>query len=353
MSESQTVISADGKILLFGLEDFIEHIANGNCCFICGAKPKSKEFNDEHIIPSWILKRFKLYSKQIQLPNDTFINYSKYKVPCCKECNSDLGSIYEEPISELLCKPYIEIVEEIKQNPAILRLMFKWLALIFLKIHLKDNTLLAERDLRKKSDFIGKAHYWEDIHHIHCVSRSHYTNAVIDDNVFGSIFIFQSLLPDYFDYIDNSNSKTVLLKLGDFCIISVLNDSCAGSTMIAKNLEKINGPLNSFQMREIVAHLSYININLKERPMFHSNFTIKGTYKICAAVPEFVSLVDEKKRIESPGKYLMSLVKRVVEDIEDIENKEQYLKEIEDGKRAFLFNDKGKFIDLSKSDEPS
>jgi hypothetical protein len=85
-NENKTVITDDGKILLFGLQDFLDNIAKGDCCFICGANPGSKQFNDEHVIPDWILRKFNLHSKFINLPNGTRFNYGQYKVPCCEYC---------------------------------------------------------------------------------------------------------------------------------------------------------------------------------------------------------------------------------------------------------------------------
>lgn len=120
--ESNTVINTEGKILFFGLEHFLADIAKGSCCFICGAYPESKEFNDEHIIPDWILRKFNLHSKFITLPNGAKIKYGQYTVPCCVNCNKELGKVYEEPISVLLNKDYDEIVEELAKNNDLFRL---------------------------------------------------------------------------------------------------------------------------------------------------------------------------------------------------------------------------------------
>ena len=53
----RTVINGKGEIVFFGLKHFLDDIVKGDCCFICGAKPGSKQFNDEHIIPDWILRK--------------------------------------------------------------------------------------------------------------------------------------------------------------------------------------------------------------------------------------------------------------------------------------------------------
>jgi hypothetical protein len=50
-------------------------ICDGNACFICGAAPGSKKFNNEHVIPRWDLKRYDLFAKEITLPNGSLQRY--------------------------------------------------------------------------------------------------------------------------------------------------------------------------------------------------------------------------------------------------------------------------------------
>ncbi|MGQ7869801.1 hypothetical protein [Sunxiuqinia sp. sy24] len=205
-NKSKTIINDEGKAVFIGLEDFIKDIAKGSCCFICGAVPETKKFNDEHVIPDWILRKYKLHAKTITLPNNTSFNYGQYKIPCCEECNRELGKTYEVPMSELLTKSYTEIIESIHKKPELFKTLFKWLSLIFLKTHLKDKTLRTDRDLRKDSGCLADNYFWEDMHHIHCIVRSHYTDAKIDSEVYGTLLIVPSIATlnlDGFDYIDN------------------------------------------------------------------------------------------------------------------------------------------------------
>jgi hypothetical protein len=342
---SKTITNEKGEIIFFGLQDFLNDIANGDCCFICGAQPGSKEFNAEHIIPDWILRKYNLHNKYITLPNGTKFKYSQYTVPCCKDCNSELGKTYEVPISALLNKSYSEILKEINKDPEIVQFLFKWLSLIFLKTHLKDKTLLTERDTRIDAGFLSDKYYWEEMHHIHCISRSHYTNAKIDYNVQGTVIIVPALAidkADGFDFLDNEISKTIMLQLGEFSIICVLNDSCAGFTLYNDNISNIGGPLSPFQIRDAFAHLSFINLNLKERPIYFSRFSQSlDEYQIKATLPKFVELLDEEERIISSGKLLRQFVEPM---IGEVENKEQILKEIEENKRNYLFDNEGNFI---------
>ena len=111
-----TVIDETRKILLFSGERFISDIVEGDCCFICGISPNDVEFNREHILPDWILSRYKLYDKQIHLPNEVGFNYGRYTVPCCKPCNSRMSEVFERPISHLHSQGFNAISEHVRRD---------------------------------------------------------------------------------------------------------------------------------------------------------------------------------------------------------------------------------------------
>ena len=116
-TDKQTIIEYPSeKTVYFGFEDFKAKIVEGDCCFICGALKEEKEFNDEHIIPNWILRRYELHNRLINIATERNVQYGKYVVPCCKECNSQLGDLIETPLSKLLTKTYDELVESLKTD---------------------------------------------------------------------------------------------------------------------------------------------------------------------------------------------------------------------------------------------
>jgi hypothetical protein len=69
VDETNSVLDESGKVILFSEERFVRDIALGDCCFICGAAPGQVEFNDEHVLPEWLLRRYDLFSRRITLPN--------------------------------------------------------------------------------------------------------------------------------------------------------------------------------------------------------------------------------------------------------------------------------------------
>ena len=161
---------------------------SGRCCFICGAQPGSKIFNDEHVIPDWVLRKNGLFHKSITLPNHLTIKYDRFKVSCCQDCNSLMGRRIEERISKVVNAGAEAIQKHIAGGGALE--FFVWLGLIFLKTHLKDREFRIHRDLREPDDKIGDMYNWEELHHLHCVTRCFMNGAVIERGVFGSLGVF-------------------------------------------------------------------------------------------------------------------------------------------------------------------
>ena len=126
--EKERIIGIDEslkeKLIFIGIEEFKKEIIQKKKCFICGAPQKKKGnknegakiFNDEHIIPNWVIKRCNLSRKKITLPNETKLLYTKYTIPCCEECNSKLGRVIEKPVSRLFFKKNDELLRTKKKG---------------------------------------------------------------------------------------------------------------------------------------------------------------------------------------------------------------------------------------------
>lgn len=282
VTEHNSVQDESGKVLYFSTDHFIRSIVEGDSCFMCGVPPAEAEFSQEHIIPKWILRKFGLFSERITLPNGTQVRYDQYVVPCCLACNAFLGRHVEEPTAAIVDEGYDSLLRHItSQGPWML---FKWLNLLFIKTHLKDLALRAHRDRRQPAASIGAQYSWGDLHHIHCVARSPYTGCRIDENCLGSVFILPAKLipgPPPFDYADLYQSQSVLVQIGDVAIIANLTDCRLAGSALAELLHKIKGPLSPPQLREFLALAAYMNVRLKNRPLFMSDFCQnEGAYSI-------------------------------------------------------------------------
>lgn len=338
------------KKMFVSLDEFKEKIIESDdYCFICLEHKTSKKFNDEHILPKWILKHFSLFNQKITLPNSSKFTYGQYVIPCCEECNLRLSEIYETPISVLLKRPFDEILEEINSNKDLLNKIYIWLALIFTKTHIKTTLLNEYQNIKLGEGKIGDRIEWDYLHHIYILSRAHFTNAIINKNVFGSILIFKALEGDNvesFDYVDSSISRCILLKINQFCILSCFDDGKAGLSFISENLNKLKGNLHPLQLRELLAHLSYINVNLTERPNFQSKYT-KTSHIIEAKIPEnSPTLIAQEHQQFQIGDFLATFADSYLGDFKD---KEKILAEMKEGKRGYLFDINGDFYDMTKT----
>ncbi len=276
MTDDGSVLSNDDRVIFFSFHRFIADIVQGKCCFICGARPGTVPFNDEHILPDWILRKFELHDKTITLPNGEKFRYARFRIPCCEPCNSKMGRELETHVSGLFAGGYEAFTQYLKEgNPWFL---FGWMCLIFLKTHLKDNALYFHKDHRKGEQRIGELHAWQDLHHIHCVARSFYTQCELRAEVCGSLLVLPAkIIPgvESFDYGDLSFAQTILLRIDDIAVITVLDDSNALNSVRMSEQWKINGPLSPLQLREIAVRMAVQNPLLEERPFFSSEMDLQ------------------------------------------------------------------------------
>lgn len=275
--EPPSIVGTDGHILLMSCDQFVRTICNGNACFVCGVDPEEADFNDEHIVPRWILRRFGLFEQKITLPTGERRKYGGYRVQCCSKCNALLGDQVETPISQLLLGTYKEVSRRLKE-PRSEELLFTWLSLLFLKIHLKDGKVPVHKDRRRGSNVIGDAYEWSVLHHIHAVARSTYTGAHLLPGVVGSVCLYEiqtGIDRERYDYVNFTNEHTLAVQVGNIGIVAVLTDAGAARVAWLERLACIDGPLSNLQLREVAAMLAVANANLLDRPVF-GTFSAEG-----------------------------------------------------------------------------
>lgn len=225
--------------------------------------------NDEHIIPEWVLRKFSLFDRTITLPNGTTIKYSRYKVPCCQDCNSLMGWQIEERISKVVNAGPEAVQNHIAGSNGLE--FFVWLALIFLKVHLKDRDFRIDRDRRQPDDRIGDLHDWQALHHMHCIARCFFNGATLEKEAFGSLAVFAAKTEGWreqFDYGDSVAAQTMLLRLGDVVLVTTFDDACGALQGAMPRLERIKGPLSKLQAREVMVDFAFMNLSLEQRPRF-------------------------------------------------------------------------------------
>jgi len=342
----RTIIGEDGRILLFSCRRFIDDIVMGEACFICGAWPHDKPFNDEHIIPKWLLRRFGLFDREITLPTGELRRYSGYRTPCCEECNSRLGKMVETPVSRLLDGDYASVSARLDDRGR--SLLFTWLSLLFLKIHLKDRMVRVHKDPRNGEEKIGDFYDWTDLHHLHAVARSPYTGAKLLPGVIGSLQVFEiegTLTADTYDYLDFTSDQTLIVRLGRIGIVATLNDSTAGESAWSQRLELIDGPLAELQLREVGAMFAIANRDLIYRPSF-STLVLDGKWVLIQAHRPPLTLPEMDP--EAFGAALLFAVRNFVSsraiEVDGTRDPEKVAAAIATGHVRFLTNAEGAFF---------
>jgi len=366
---SRTLRFDDGRVICFSADEFANKICATDCCFVCGAPRGSTSFNDEHVIPRWVLKRYSLFDRAITLPNGGEQPYGTYKMPCCSTCNSLLGELIESPMSEMLDGGFDLIAAKLEDPEPIgevrRQALYVWLCLLFLKTHLKDRHLRQHLNFNLGDARIADEYDWYAMHHIHCVARMPYVTGSILPDVIGTICWYRIDDPtanDQFDYFDLTNDYTVAIRLGDIGIVAVLTDAGASRSAWHSQLMKMQGKtLTMVQLREISARLAIANRDLINRPVFgtmiNRNLVPADVvlYSQHDAYPEFAEFnpaVFGEILGHALATYLPSL------KVDDEDDEESKSKRIASGKVSFLFDEDQQFmrrliVETAKGSPPS
>jgi hypothetical protein len=343
VTDDGSVVDQTGRVLFFSTQRFIDDICLGDCCFICGAKPEDKAFNNEHILPDWVLRRYDLFARKITLPNGNTVRYDRYTVPCCVDCNSLMGREIEEPISRAVhAGP--EALGEYTQNAGLNVII--WMGLIFLKTYLKDRKYRVHLDRRKGDDRIADQYDWEHLHHLHSFIRCLYTGCRVDKEAVGSflgISVKGQAPAEKFDYGDLYFAQTMFVRLDDIGLVTVFNDCGAAMTWFHQKLERIKGPVSELQLREIMVDFAYLNLHLEGRSTFESECDIAR--ETCRITGQRGSLEIDKFDRTIRGRLMEHAFRDVLRVIRHPNlTDEEFSNAVRSGGFTFLFDDQGEFI---------
>lgn len=254
-----------------------------------------------------------------------------------------MGREIEAPVSTVL-KSGLDNINDFVVAGGLMKL-YVWAGLIFLKTHLKDRALRFHLDARKGDGKIADEYDWSELHHLHCMVRCFYTNCEIDPNAFGSFLSCPATrVAEAFDYADLNLAQTIHLRLGETALFFCFNDSTAALQGIRPRLDRIKGPLSPLQCREVMTDMAFVNLSLKERPVYHTSIDLNAkTCRIVAEVPEIFELNELDMRIR--GELLMKAVHNFPEGMSFLgHTRESALATIEAGTMTFLFDNDGAFI---------
>lgn len=290
---NDNITNSSGDIIFFSFKYFVEQIVEQNACFICGAKRGTKTFNKEHVVPDWIIKKHNLSTEWITLLNEQKISYPRYKIPCCKECNSKLAAFYENPIRQFFDKSFEDRIEFLKNHPDFEQKLFQWIGLIFCKIHLFDTQMRFNQNPTIDSPIISSFYNWKAFHILHSIVKNIDENLKIEAKYSTSLIFKSEIYNDEifnYDYLDNFETMTCLLRIGDMTFIVSFFDFCLGYNNIKEDIiDNLNNPLNMFQGLEIYSRIvSFLSSKRIER-----NFIVsenKETYSLKGEVERIYDL---------------------------------------------------------------
>jgi hypothetical protein len=347
-----SVVDGQDRVLYLSRDRFVATICEGDHCFICGASPAKKHFNDEHVIPAWLLRKFKLFDRPIQLPNGSQIRYDRYKVRCCLDCNELMGRDIETPVRELVSAGYEAIRDRVAEAGGLL--LFIWMGLIFLKTHLRDANLRMSRDLRCANDPISKEYDWEGFHHLYTVARSFYSGVEIGEGVGGTLLVLPAKTEDdadRFDYADLYATQVALLRMDDVALLAIFNDSGACHDYLTRSLDGVTGPLLLPQLRELMVEAALCNSHLASPPRYRLKLDLEGqTHQVVAKLPRRWKF--EQFDLAVRGRLMAHAFDDLIRgrNISGGEDEQEVRQDLCAGRTTFLFAQSGRFI--NKSREP-
>jgi hypothetical protein len=345
-TDDGSIVDDSGKVIYFSTQRFIDDICIGNCCLICGADPATKPFNDEHVFPKWLLKRYDLFARTITLPNGRPVRYDRHTVPCCEECNTLMGREIEEPISAALDGSPHSVQDFVASGKGLH--LFVWMGLIYLKLHLKNKTNRKVLDPRVQAGMIADDYDWYLLHHLHTVIRCFYIPTTIEPEVIGSLMVYPVRVEgslDEFDFGDLHASQTMMLRLGRTAIFVVFDDSKGALAYIQNNmLPKITGPISELQAREIMVEFAMLNSHLKDRPIYQSLCDIATEeHTIIARLSERPEL--EGWDFEARGQLMWNAIGHAWSTLPSLGSTEEEAKNaVLTGNISVLWDDNGDFI---------
>ena len=281
-----SLVDASGRVLHFSIRRFVLDVAEGAACFACGKARSDGNFNDEHVIPDWVLRRAGIHDERITLPNGVLRKYSGHRLPCCEECNSLLGNRLEEPVSKMLAAGLEGVRNSWTEEKT--KLLFTWMALLFVKLQLVDSQLRWHLDRRLGTDPVSSPYDWAALHHAHCVARRVVVDTALDDGAVGTVFIHPAaaVWGTRFDLADLHFAKTILVQVDGLLIYAVINDAGIVQHHLRSSLKRL-GALTRWQAREVFSRLAYCNFRIDQRPVFQTVAEDDSLSIVCISPDEY------------------------------------------------------------------
>ena len=339
-----SVLDATGKVVVFSPRRFVSDICAGDCCFLCGAGPQDKPFNNALVLPEWLLSRYHLSANSVRAADGSTVRHDRHSVPTCRDCNKLINDEIERPVSEVVRRGGNAINDHIQKDG--LGRFYIWMALIFLKTHLKDNLARYRLDPGPGEEKRPDAHEWSKLHLVHSIVRGFFLGVEINEDATGSFLTMPANgagVAGPFDYADLFAPQTMMIRLDNTALMTVFDDTGAALTCLSPKLEKCTGLLSDLQLREVMAELAYLNTRLKTRPEFKTSTDLElEKLRLVATRPQ-LELRDSDLLLR--GKLLRSALGNKLAQVTMAGHTNEEVSAAADaGTLTFLFDGEGRFI---------
>ena len=147
---------------------------------------------------------------------------------------------------------------------------------------------------------------------------------------------------DRFDFGDLYAAQTMMLRLDDLGLITVLNDACGVQSFYLDRLKRMDGSLSEVQFREVMVELAFLNLHLKNRPDFKVTLDLVNERQLITVTLPKLELAD----LEMPlrGALFLQAFKNGLPHMAVGRSPEEVEELSKAGKLTFLFDDQGNFI---------
>jgi hypothetical protein len=228
---------------------------DNNVCFLC-KESSSKKITREHLFPGWLLRKYELLDKKIELLNNTVITYKDLVIPSCNVCNNQYLSFVETNISKAIASGYKKIIK-VDSN-----VLFLWILKIFYGLLVRESSLYADRTDPKKK-YIVNGEDLDSFKYLHFYLHGFIKPMIFEGGLSSpaSVFIFKIKEPNdvfsQFTYKDMLFPPGVAIRMGSVGIIMTI-DFQSQEGLYSEMYKKLQGPqLHPLQFDELIARIFY------------------------------------------------------------------------------------------------